>query len=59
MQAMASGAVGAVTASYRSLESRRVIGEVEDWVGHPPEPLQEIRDDLARLQAEGRDEMSE
>ena len=45
---------GNMTASYRSLHPLRVIGEVEDWVGHPPEQLQQMRDGLARLKAEGR-----
>jgi hypothetical protein len=44
---------GNVTASYRSLDPLRVTGEVEDWVGHSPERLQEMRDNLARLKAEG------
>ena len=45
---------GNMTASYRSLEPLRVTGEVEDWVGHSPEQLQQMRDNLARLNAEGR-----
>ena len=43
-----------MTASYRSTEPLRVVGEVEDWVGHPPEQLRQMRDNLARRQAEGR-----
>ena len=46
---------GNVTASYRSRDPRRVIGEVEDWVGHPPEQLQAMRDGLARLKEQGAD----
>jgi Rifampin ADP-ribosyl transferase len=45
---------GNITASYRSTEPLRVVGEVEDWVGHSPEQLQQMRDNLARRQAEGR-----
>jgi len=41
------------TASYRSSEPLRVLGEVADWQGHSPEQLQEMRDNLARLKAEG------
>jgi len=48
---------GNITASYRSLEPLRVVGEVEDWAGHPPEQLQEMRDNLARTKAEGRAEI--
>ena len=45
---------GNITASYRSLDPLRVTGEVQDWVGHSPEQLQQMRDGLARLHAEGR-----
>jgi rifampin ADP-ribosylating transferase len=44
---------GNITASYRSRDPLRVTGEVEDWVGHSPERLQEMRDNLARKQREG------
>ena len=44
---------GNITASYRSLEPLRVVGEVEDWVGHTPEQLQQMRDNLVRLKEEG------
>ena len=50
---------GNMTASYRSLDPLRVIGEVEDWVGHSPEQLQTMRDNLARTKAEGRAEIIE
>ena len=44
---------GNITASYRSLDPLRVTGEVEEWAGHPPEQLQQMRDNLARMKAEG------
>ena len=44
---------GNMTASYRSLQPLRVIGEVAEWVGHPPEQLQQMLDNLARMKAEG------
>lgn len=44
---------GNMTASYRSLDPLRVIGEVADWVGHPPEQLQQMRDNISRMKAEG------
>ena len=50
---------GNITASYRSKDPLRVTGEVEGWTGHPPEQLQQMRDNLARLQAEGRAEIIE
>ncbi|HEY7005226.1 MAG TPA: NAD(+)--rifampin ADP-ribosyltransferase [Sphingomicrobium sp.] len=50
---------GNITASYRSVDPLRVTGEVLGWVGHPPERLQEMRDNLARTKAEGRAEIIE
>ena len=44
---------GNMTASYRSLDPLRVTGEVEEWTGHPPEQLQQMLDNLARMKAEG------
>ncbi|MBN9067304.1 MAG: NAD(+)--rifampin ADP-ribosyltransferase [Rhizobiales bacterium] len=44
---------GNPTMSYRSREPLRVIAEVTKWQGHPPERLQEMKDGLARLKAEG------
>src|SRR3954471_21425774 len=44
---------GNMTASYRSVDPLRVIGEVRDWFGHSPEQLQAMRDGLARLNAQG------
>ncbi|WP_159700652.1 NAD(+)--rifampin ADP-ribosyltransferase [Massilia sp. 9I] len=46
---------GNPTKSYRSREPLRVVGEVKDWVGHPPEQLQAMRDGLARLREQGLD----
>ena len=44
---------GNMTASYRSLQPLRVIGEVAEWVGHPPEQLRQMLDNLARMKTEG------
>ena len=44
---------GNMTASYRSLDPLRVTGEIEEWDGHSPERLQEMRDNLARLNRDG------
>ena len=41
------------TLSYRSRDPLRVIAEVTQWQGHPPERLQQMTDNLARLKAEG------
>lgn len=45
---------GNPTLSYRSREPLRVIAEVTKWQRHPPAQLQEMKDSLARLRAEGR-----
>jgi rifampin ADP-ribosylating transferase len=50
---------GNITASYRSRDPLRVVGEVEDWQGHPPEQLQAMKDGLARLNAEGKAEIED
>ena len=50
---------GNITASYRSTEPLRVIGELEEWTGHTPEQLQAMRDGLARLEAEGKAHIEE
>ena len=50
---------GNITASYRSRDPLRIVGEVADWVGHPPEQLQAMRDGLARLNAEGADRIED
>lgn len=42
---------GNPTLSYRSRDPLRVIGEVAGWQGHPPERLQEMRDNIARSRA--------
>lgn len=44
---------GNPTLSYRSREPLRVIAEVTKWQGHSPERLQQMKDGLARLKAEG------
>jgi hypothetical protein len=50
---------GNITASYRSRDPLRIVGEVADWVGHTPEQLQAMRDGLARLNAEGADRIED
>ena len=37
---------GNPTQSYRSREPLRIVGEIADWAGHPPEKLQGMRDAL-------------
>jgi rifampin ADP-ribosylating transferase len=44
---------GNPTLSYRTREPVKVVGEVEDWVGHSPEQLQARREGLADLERRG------
>lgn len=46
---------GNPTRSYRTTSPLRVVGEVEDWEGHPPDVLQAMLDSLANLRAQGLD----
>ena len=46
---------GNPTKSYRTRSPLRVVGEVEDWEGHPPDVLQAMLDGLANLRAQGLD----
>jgi len=50
---------GNPTASYRSADPLRVTGEIEDWVGHSPEQLQDMENSLARMKQEGSDTIIE
>ena len=44
---------GNPTRSYRTQQPLRVVGEVADWEGHPPEVLQQMRDHLEKLKRLG------
>jgi rifampin ADP-ribosylating transferase len=44
---------GNPTQSFRSREPLRVVGELVDWVGHPPERLEAMRASLEALQRNG------
>ncbi|WP_445166655.1 NAD(+)--rifampin ADP-ribosyltransferase [Mycolicibacterium sp. Dal123E01] len=46
---------GNPTLSFRTKEPVRIVGEITDWVGHPPEQLQAMRDTLADLARRGLD----
>jgi hypothetical protein len=43
---------GNPTLSYRSRDPLRVVGEVTKWQGHAPDQLQQMRDNLKRLNAD-------
>ena len=44
---------GNITASYRSKDPLRVTGEVEDWVGHSAEQVEQMKNSIARVNQEG------
>lgn len=44
---------GNPTKSYRTRQPLRVVGEITDWKGHPPEQLQKMKDHLEQLKAQG------
>ncbi|NMR21366.1 NAD(+)--rifampin ADP-ribosyltransferase [Cellulomonas fimi] len=44
---------GNPTRSYRTRDPLRVVGEVADWEGHPPDVLRHMRDHLAELERQG------
>jgi hypothetical protein len=46
---------GNVTQSYRTRDALRVVDEVHDWQGHPPEVLAGMLANLARLREQGLD----
>ena len=48
---------GNPTQSYRSRDPLRIVGEVQQWEGHSPERLQEMKDSLARMEAQGGPEI--
>ncbi len=44
---------GNPTRSYRTREPVRIVGEITDWVGHPPEQIQAMLDGLEDLRRRG------
>lgn len=50
---------GNPTRSYRTRQPLRVLAEVVDWEGHPPEVLQHMRDRLAELERLGIEAINE
>lgn len=50
---------GNPTRSYRTRQPVRVVEELTDWEGHPPEALQTMRDHLAELKRLGVEAINE
>ena len=46
---------GNITQSYRTRHPLKVVGEVETWVGHAPEVLNGMLDNISRLREQGLD----
>ncbi len=46
---------GNITQSYRTRHPLRVVGEVDTWVGHDPETVKGMLDNLALLREQGLD----
>ena len=44
---------GNPTKSYRSQQPLRIVGEVAEWVGHPAEQLQAMKDAVERMRQAG------
>lgn len=44
---------GNPTKSYRTKAALRVVGEVKEWTGHPPDVLQAMKDNIQRLKEQG------
>lgn len=44
---------GNPTKSYRSKDPIRIVGEVEDWQGHSPEQLQNMKNHIENLKKQG------
>lgn len=44
---------GNPTKSYRTREPLRVVGEVTNWEGHPPEDIRAMKERVALLAAQG------
>ncbi len=43
--------------SFRSQSPLRIVGEIASWQGHSAEQVQAMKDGLAKLREEGRDEI--
>jgi rifampin ADP-ribosylating transferase len=50
---------GNPTRSYRTREPVRIVGELRDWTGHPPEQVQAMRNHLAALERQGLAEIDD
>ncbi|MBO9556406.1 NAD(+)--rifampin ADP-ribosyltransferase [Cellulomonas sp.] len=50
---------GNPTRSYRTKDPVRVVGELLDWVGHPPEQVRAMKEHVAELDRQGLAEIDD
>ncbi len=50
---------GNPTRSYRTRDPVRIVGEIVNWVGHPPEKLRAMRERVDELMRTGRGEIDD
>ncbi len=50
---------GNPTLSYRTRDALRVVGEVIDWIGHPPEQLAIMKANVERARQQGIEAINE
>ena len=50
---------GNPTKSYRSVKALRVVGEVTEWQGHPPDMIQSMKDGIAQRDALGTNQIDD
>jgi rifampin ADP-ribosylating transferase len=50
---------GNPTKSYRTPDPVRIVGELVDWVGHPPEKLTAMREHLDELRRTGTEDIDD
>ena len=46
---------GNITQSYRTRHALQIVGEVQTWEGHPPDVLNRMLENIARLREQGLD----
>lgn len=50
---------GNPTQSFRSRSPLRIVGELDDWVGHAPDKLQAMREGLDALEEQGANQIDD
>lgn len=50
---------GNPTKSYRSRDPLRIVEEIREWQGHPPDVLQRMKDHLAKMRELGTEQIDD